>query len=165
LYSPTTSASNSCSNSLIFCLVTQFYRLAARVLEGGFTSDGRFLLLPIHGTRKLTEAFRRTLMKLLLSKGLISEDSSSTLLCWKDSGFSIDQRLHCGAQDHAARIALAQYIARAPLSLAKLTYLPADATLRCCSDFNPILGDSIKIWSVRDFIAEGPGSFSCRTNA
>ena len=80
---------------------------AALVLEGGFTPDGRFLLLPIHDTQKLTEAFRRALITLLLSKGLISEDLATPLLCWRHSGFSIDGQVRITAQDHAARIALA----------------------------------------------------------
>ena len=63
---------------------------AALVLEGGFTPDGRFLFLPILDTQKLCEAFRRALLKLLLSRGLISEDFATTLLCWKHSGFSVD---------------------------------------------------------------------------
>jgi hypothetical protein len=126
----------------------------ALVLEGGFTPDGRFLFLPLHDTQKLTEAFRRALIKLLLSKGLISEHFAATLLCWRHSGFSIDRQVPIAAQDHPARIALAQYIARAPLSLVKLTYLPAEATVRYCSDFNPAIGDSTKVWNARDFIAD-----------
>ena len=89
-------------SSLTSSLMRQFYRLAAGsplftsssiiafqpfsdflrpnahwhslVLEGGLAPDGRFLFLPIHDTQKLTEAFRRAVIKLLLSKGLISED-------------------------------------------------------------------------------------------
>ena len=96
-------------SSLIFSLIRQFYRLAAGspqlassaivafqpfgdflranahwhalVLEGGFSPDGRFLFLPIHDTQKLTEAFRRAVIKLLLSKRLITEEFASTLLC------------------------------------------------------------------------------------
>ena len=125
----------------------------ALVLEGGFTPDGRFLFLPIHDTQKLTEAFRRALIKLLLSKCLISEDFSTTLLCWKNSGFSVNHQVRIPGDDHKTRVALAQYIARAPLSSAKLSYLPAEATVRYCSDFNPAIGDSTKVWNVRDFIA------------
>ena len=124
------------------------------MLEGGFTPDGRFLFLPIHDTQKLSETFRRALITLLLSKGLISKDFATTLPCWRHSGFSIDARVRIGAQDHAARIALAQYIARAPLSLAKLTYLPKEATVRYCSAFNPAIGDSLKVWKASDFIAD-----------
>jgi len=96
----------------------------------------------------------RALIKLLLSKSLVSEDFATTLLCWKHSGFSVDQRVHIGSQDHAARIALAQYIARPPLALAKLTDLPDEATVRYHSAFNPAIGDSLKVWRARDFIAD-----------
>jgi hypothetical protein len=169
-------------SSLIFSLLTQFYRLAAGsptlrgaaivafqpfgdflranahwhalVLEGGFAPDGKFLFLPIHDTQKLTEAFRRALLTLLLTRGLISEEVATNLLCWKNSGCSIDSRVRIAAHDQSARIGLAQYIARAPLSLAKLTYLPEEATVRYTSDFNPAIGDSTKVWNVRDFIAD-----------
>jgi hypothetical protein len=123
-------------SSLIFSLIRQFYRLAAGspllstasiialqpfgdflrpnahwhalVLEGGFSPDGRFLFLPIHDTQKLTEIFRRALIKLFLSKALITEEFASTLLCWKHSCFSVDNRVRIGAEDHSARVALAQ---------------------------------------------------------
>jgi hypothetical protein len=169
-------------SSLIFCLIRAFYRLAAGtplletasavafqpfgdflranahwhaiVLEGGFDDDGRFLFLPIHDTQKLTETFRRAVLKLLMSKALITEEFASTLLCWKNSGFSIDNQVRIHGADHKTRVALAQYIARAPLSLAKLFYLPAEATVRYSSDFNPAIGDSRKVWNARDFIAD-----------
>ena len=168
-------------SSLIFSLMRQFYRLAAGsplltsssiiafqpfgdflrpnahwhslVLEEGFAPDGRFLFLPIHDTQKLTEVFRRAVIKLLLSKGLISEDFAATLLCWKNSGFSVDNKVRINGDDHKTRVALAQYIARAPLSMDKLTYLPYQGTVRYTSDFNPAIGDTIKVWDACDFIA------------
>jgi len=79
------------------------------VLEGGFPPDGRFLFLPIHDTQKLTEAFRRAAIKLLLSKGLINEEFATTLLCWKNSGFSVDNKVRINGDDHKTRVALAQY--------------------------------------------------------
>jgi hypothetical protein len=114
---------------------------------------GRFLFLPIHDTQKLTEAFRRAVMKLLLSKVLISEEFASTLLCWKNSGFSVDNNVRINGDDRKARVALAQYIARAPLSMEKLTYIPSQGTVSYTSDFNPAIGDTIKVWDARDFIA------------
>jgi hypothetical protein len=75
-------------------------------------------------------------------------------LCWKNSGFSVNHQVRIPGDDHKTRVALAQYIARAPLSLAKLSYLPAEATVRYCSDFNPAIGNSTKVWNVRDFIAD-----------
>jgi hypothetical protein len=38
--------------------------------------------------------------------------------------------------------------------LAKLTYLPSQATVRYSSAFNPAIGDSNREWSARDFIAD-----------
>ena len=81
----------------------------AIVLEGGFSPDGRFLFLPIHDTPKLTEAFRCAIIKLLLSKSLITEESASALLCWKNSGFSVNNRVRIHSDDHKTRVALAQY--------------------------------------------------------
>jgi hypothetical protein len=37
------------------------------------------------------------------------------------------------------------HIARAPLSLQKLSYLPSLGTVRYTSDYNPAIGDTIKI--------------------
>ena len=123
------------------------------VLEGGFAPDGRFLFLPIHDTKKLTEAFRCAVIKLLLSKGLISEDFAGTPLCWKNSGFSVNNQVRINGDDHKTRIALAQCIARAPLSMEKLTCLPFQGKVSYTSDFNPAIGDTTKVWDARDFIA------------
>jgi hypothetical protein len=123
------------------------------VLEGGFAPDGRFLFLPIHDTQKLTKVFRRAVIKLLLSKGLISEDFATTLLCWKNSGFSVDNNVRINGDDHKTRVALAQYIARAPLSMEKLACLPSQGTVRSTSDFNPAIGNTIRVWDACDFIA------------
>jgi len=104
--------------------------------------------------RNSSVAFRRAVIKHLLSKSQITEEFASTLLCWNNSGFSVDNKVRIDGDDHTTRVALAQYIARAPLSLVKLSYLPDEATVRYSSTFNPALGDSTKMWNVRDFIAD-----------
>ena len=43
-------------------------RWHAIILEGGFDDDGRFLFRTIHDAKKLTEAFRCAVLKLLLSR-------------------------------------------------------------------------------------------------
>ena len=93
------------------------------------------------------------MLKLLLSKALITEEFTTNLLCWKNSGFSVDNEVRINGADDKTRIALAQYIARAPISLEKLSYLPSQATVRYTSEFNPAIGDTIKSWDARDFIA------------
>jgi hypothetical protein len=57
--------------------------------------------------------------------GLVTQQFAENLLCWKHCGFSIDNSVRPDGSDHKARQALAQYIARAPLSLQKLTCDPA----------------------------------------
>ena len=61
--------------------------------------------------------------------------------------------MRIGADDHKARIALAQYIARPPLSLAKLTYEPSQGKVIFHTSFNPALGENVKIWDALQFIA------------
>jgi hypothetical protein len=57
---------------------------------------------------------------MFLKLGLISAKFATNLLCWRPSGFSVDNSVRLDGADHHARQALAQYIARAPLSLQKL---------------------------------------------
>jgi hypothetical protein len=94
----------------------------ALILEGGFDAQGLFYFLPIHDTTRLSECLRRRTIGLFLKLGLITQQFAETLLCWKHSGFSVDNSVRLDGGDHHARQALAQYIARAPLSLQKLTY-------------------------------------------
>ena len=35
----------------------------------------------------------------------------------------------------------------------KLTYMPSQGTVSYTSDFNPAIGDTIKVWDAREFIA------------
>ncbi|MCX6070772.1 MAG: transposase, partial [Chloroflexi bacterium] len=94
----------------------------ALILEGGFDSCGQFYYLPIHDTAHLAQCLRQRTVGLFLKLDLITRQFAETLLCWKHSGFSVDNSVRLDGGDHKARQALAQYIARAPLSLQKLTY-------------------------------------------
>jgi hypothetical protein len=55
--------------------------------------------------------------------------------------------------DHTARQALAQYIARAPLSLQKLTYDRAGAKVLYHTSYNPYIKQNTSLWTATDFIA------------
>jgi len=134
---------------LIFNLITQFYSAAAGtpittaavvayqpfgdslrfnphfhalILEGGFDSAGQFYYLPISDTTSMAECLRRRSIALFLKLDLITQQFAETLRCWKHSGFSVDNSVRLDGGDHKARQALAQYIARAPLSLQKVSY-------------------------------------------
>jgi len=60
------------------------------LLEGGFNEEGRFVYIPISNTRKMTELFRRLVIKYFTDKKLLNDDFARNLVSWKNSGFSID---------------------------------------------------------------------------
>jgi hypothetical protein len=165
---------------LIFDLIAQFYSTAAGkpittaavvayqpfgdslrfnphfhalVLEGGFDSSGQFFYLPIHDTVSLSECLRRRTIGLFLKLGLITQQFAETLLRWKHSGFSVDNSVRLDGGDHKARQALAQYIARAPLSLQKLTYDRPGAKVLYHTAYNPYFKQNTTLWNATDFIA------------
>jgi hypothetical protein len=78
---------------------------------------------------------------------------SETLLCWRHSGFSVDNYVHLDGSDHTARQALAQYIARAPLPLQKLTYDRVGGKVLYHTSYNPYLKQNTSLWDAADFIA------------
>jgi hypothetical protein len=125
----------------------------ALILEGGFDSAGQFYYLPIHDTACLAECVRRRTLGLFLTLHLITQHFAETLLCWKHSGFSVDNSVRLDGGDHKARQALAQYIARAPLSLQKLTYDRPGGRVLYHTAYNPYLKQNTSLWNAADFIA------------
>ena len=94
------------------------------MLEGGVDDEGNFVYLPISSTKGMTELFRRKVIKYYEENKLINSDFARNLLSWKNSGFSIDNSVRIFGSDEKARESLAQYIARAQVSLEKLKYEP-----------------------------------------
>ena len=166
---------------LIFTLIAQFYSIVvgtaistaavvayqpfgdslrfnphfqALILEGGFDSAGQFYYLPIRDTVSLCECLRRRTIGLFLKLGLIIQQFAETLLCWKHSGFSVDNSVHLDGRDHRARQALAQYISRAPLSLQKVTYDRPGGKVLYHTAYNPYFKQNISLWTATDFIAQ-----------
>lgn len=73
--------------------------------------------------RNITSALR-TILKMLLSKGKITEDLVDMLMKWRHSGFNV----FCGPRiqpgDEEAMENLARYIIRASFSQERMTYIP-----------------------------------------
>ncbi|MBD3425701.1 MAG: hypothetical protein GF409_00560 [Candidatus Omnitrophica bacterium] len=84
----------------------------AILLEGGFDEDGNFVYLPFSGLEKMTEYFRRTVLRFFTERKLLSEQFARNMLSWKHSGFSIDNSVRI--LDESSRDSLAQYMARPP---------------------------------------------------
>jgi hypothetical protein len=74
-------------------------------------------------------------------------------MCWRHSGFSVDNSVRLDGGDHTARQAFAQYFARAPLSLQKLTYDRSGGKILYHTSYNPYFKQNTSLWSAPDFIA------------
>ncbi|MCJ7798052.1 MAG: transposase, partial [Thermoleophilia bacterium] len=90
------------------------------VLEGGFDERGRFVHIPLGDIQRMSEYFRRVVIRLFLKKELLNSHLATSLVNWKHSGFS-DHSIRIPAFSIRARQALSQYIARPPLSLKKIS--------------------------------------------
>jgi len=92
------------------------------VLEGGIQEAGAFHHIPIKDTAKLTEVFRRRVIKLFVDRGLLCRYSAACrfalkILSWQHSGFSVDNPVSIPASSRKARVNLSQYIIRHPAVL------------------------------------------------
>jgi hypothetical protein len=82
------------------------------VLEGGFDDRGKFVHIPLGDIQKMSEYFRRVVIRFFLKKELINAHLATSLINWKHSGFSVDHSIRIPAFSIRAREALSQYIAR-----------------------------------------------------
>jgi len=91
-----------------------------------------------------------------LEKNLITNSFSRNLLAWKHSGFSIDNSVRILTDK--ARISLAEYISRAPVSLKKLHYVPSKGRVLFHTRYNQYFGENIHMFDGPDFLAELTGT-------
>ena len=93
----------------------------AIILEGGFDEDSRFVHIPFGDLHRMSEYFRRMIIKFFLKKKLINASLATKLINWRHSGFSVDNAVGIPAFSDKTRESLSQYIARPPLSLKKIS--------------------------------------------
>jgi hypothetical protein len=80
---------------IVACLQTHGSRanwhpqLHLLVTDGGFRPDGTFVSWPAHDTARLTEAFRRAVLRLFVRRELFDEDQAAGMLGWPHSGFHV----------------------------------------------------------------------------
>ena len=111
-------------------------------------------ILTTIGTRRSRELFRRKVIKYYEENKLINSDFAKNLLSWKNSGFSIDNSVRIFGSDEKARESLAQYIARAQVSLEKLKYESFHGkVLFKTPRYNKYFKENFKVFNVLDFIA------------
>jgi len=113
---------------IVACLQTHGSRanwhphLHLLVTDGGFRPDGTFVSWPVPDTGRVTEAFRRAVLRLFVRLELIDEDQAAGMRTWPHSGFHVDTAVWVSEDDRAFATRLARYCARNPVALKRLTY-------------------------------------------
>jgi hypothetical protein len=92
------------------------------VTDGGFRPDGTFVRLPLHDVAMLTEAFRRTVLRMFVKRELMDGATAQGMLAWPHSGFHVHDAVRAGAGDTAFAVQLARYCARNPVALGRMVY-------------------------------------------
>lgn len=95
------------------------------VSDGGCRPDGTFVRWPGwpgQDTARLTEAFRRGVLRLVVRRGGLDADQAQGMLQWPHSGFHVHAGVGVPAQDRAVALRLARYCARHPVALERLAY-------------------------------------------
>ena len=125
---------------IVACLQTHGSRanwhphLHLLVTDGGFRPDGTFVSWPAHDTARLTEAFRRAVLRLFMRGALFDEDQAAGMLMWPHSGFHVYTAVWVPEDDRAFATRLARYCARNPVALDRLTYDRAATAVTYRSD-------------------------------
>ena len=113
---------------IVACLQTHGSRanwhphLHRLVTDGGFRPDGTFVAWPAHDTARLTEAFRRAVLRWFVRVELFDEDQAAGMRTWPHSGFHVHTAVWVPEDDRAFAMRLARDCARNPVALARLTF-------------------------------------------
>jgi len=89
------------------------------VTDGVFDRGGTFARFAFFDTGLIERLFRAEVLRLLIGKGLISQEVVDNLLSWQHSGFSVHGEVQVPDRDSAAR--LGRYMIRCPLVLERLS--------------------------------------------
>ena len=100
----------------------------------------------------MKECFRRLVINHFKDTGLLPEKMARNLLSWKHSGFNINNSIRIMGKDNKAREALAQYIARCPISLNKIIYEPVNEKVIFKTKYNTYFKENLKVYDPVEFI-------------
>jgi len=103
---------------IVACLQTHGSRanwhphLHLLVTDRGFRPDGPFVAWPARDPARLTEAFRRAVLRLSARPDLFDEDQDAGMLTWPHSGFHVHTAVWVSEDDRACATRLARCCAR-----------------------------------------------------
>ncbi len=96
--------------------------LHALVSAGVFGARGGFVPLPLPPAGVAEELFRRRVIRMLVRRGRLEEDTAAGLLSWRHSGFSVHHAIRVESDDTAGVERLCRYLVHPPIALGRLTY-------------------------------------------
>jgi len=89
--------------------------------DGGVRPNESFVAWPVHDTARLTEAFRRAVLRLFVRLALIDEEQAAGMRTWPHSGFHVHTAVWVSEDDRTCATRLARSCARNPVALEQLT--------------------------------------------
>ena len=123
-------------------------------LEGGFDRQRQFVHLPSLDLQRLAQYFRASMVAFFLRRSLINERLAKSMLGWTHSGFSLDMSVKIPARCSRTREALAQYIARPPVSLSKMLVEEHEASVLYRSEYNPYFKTNARLFPALEFLVQ-----------
>ena len=128
-------------------------RLPIRLTDGGFRPDGSFRPLVWFDPQQVERLFRAEVLRILLSRNLITEQVVTNLLSWRHSGFSAHGAV-C-VQDREGAVRLGRYMIRCPIVLERLAWDEGAGQVVCRSRptrrSRPLPAEAR--WDVLEFLA------------
>ncbi len=113
---------------IVACLQTHGSRadwyphLLLLVTVGGFRPDATFVSWPAHDTARLTEAFRRAVLRMFVRLELLDEEQAAGMLTWPHSGVHVHTAVWVPDHDRAFGTRLARFCSHNLVALERLTY-------------------------------------------
>ena len=127
------------------------------VTDGCFYGNGMFRVAPLFEAENLEHIFQHMLLKMLLSKGKITQDLINILLSWRHSGFNVFCGPRIYPRDEDAMENLARYIIRASFSQERMTYIQDEAKViyqsKACPRLRSGNGEHQKVFDALEWLA------------
>ncbi len=126
----------------------------AIVLDGAVLDDGHFLELPNVDLDKLQRSFEDNVFRALLNEELISIETIESMRTWSHSGFNVYTGDKIQPGDDNARLFLARYLRKAPLSETRLSIDEAGIEPTVVYRNTNVDAEQIKRFSPLEFLAQ-----------
>jgi len=97
------------------------------ITDGCFYGTGMFRVAPTFELKDLEAIFQHKVLKMLLSKGKITQDLIDMLMTWRHSGFNVFCVPRIYPREEKAMENLARYIIRASFSQERMTYVKEES--------------------------------------